>query len=239
MTTASPEIKRVSDTPCAIGENPLWHPDERALYWTDIPNGKLYRLDPDLGITEPCYEGTPVGGFTVQESGALLLFMAGGSVAEWREGTRTYLIEGLDAESDSRFYCGTMPTGERLGRLYRLDRDGSIHVVLERVGSPMAWVLPRSATGSITPTRARSASSAIATTARRAESTTLPCSSIHPMRKACRTGSRWMPRGASGRHAGAAGALPATTQMAAWRRESISACPKYHPSPSAGTTTKT
>jgi D-xylono/L-arabinono-1,4-lactonase len=39
-----PEI--VVDCACKTGENPLWHSDEGRIYWTDIPNGRLYRWDP-------------------------------------------------------------------------------------------------------------------------------------------------------------------------------------------------
>ena len=29
-----------------LGESPLWHPDERVLYWVDIPGRQLHRFDP-------------------------------------------------------------------------------------------------------------------------------------------------------------------------------------------------
>ncbi|MCK0148405.1 SMP-30/gluconolactonase/LRE family protein [Marivita sp. S6314] len=32
-----------SDTVCALGEGPLWHPTEQALYWFDILGMRLYR----------------------------------------------------------------------------------------------------------------------------------------------------------------------------------------------------
>ena len=69
-----PEL--IADYSCHTGENPLWHPLERRLYWTDIPRGRLYRYAPATGAHEECYRGDPVGGFTVQSDGALLLFMA-------------------------------------------------------------------------------------------------------------------------------------------------------------------
>ncbi|HEY9529541.1 MAG TPA: hypothetical protein VIR02_20795, partial [Anaerolineales bacterium] len=36
-----PEL--IADYQCQIGENPLWHPLEHCLYWTDIPRGRLFR----------------------------------------------------------------------------------------------------------------------------------------------------------------------------------------------------
>jgi sugar lactone lactonase YvrE len=140
-----PEL--IADCVCQTGENPLWHPAERKLYWTDIPGGKLFRFDPAAGGWEECWHGEPVGGFTLQADGALLLFMARGAIACWRSGRLDYLRRETDGEQDSRFndviadphgrvFCGTMPTPARKGRLYRLDPDGSLHLVIDGVDVP-------------------------------------------------------------------------------------------------------
>ena len=61
--------------PCKVGENPFWHSDEKCLYWLDIPPGRLYAYDPKNETTK-CYEcGQAVGGFTVEEDGALDCFL--------------------------------------------------------------------------------------------------------------------------------------------------------------------
>ncbi len=139
-----PEL--IADYNCKVGEGPLWHPDEKRLYWVDIPNGRLFRYDPATGHHEMCYEGRPVGGFTIQADGALLLFMDKGTVMTWREGEMTTIIKDIPAERSTRFndviadpagrvFCGTMPTKERSGRLYRLDVDGSLTEVMDGVGT--------------------------------------------------------------------------------------------------------
>jgi sugar lactone lactonase YvrE len=138
-----PEI--VADHRCHTGENPLWHPMEKNLYWTDIPRGRLYRYDPATGKSGQCFEGAPVGGFTVQVDGALLLFMARGAVARWSGGNLDFIVREIEAEKGNRFndviadpsgrvFCGTMGDKKGSGRLYRLDADGSIHVMLEGIG---------------------------------------------------------------------------------------------------------
>ncbi|MEO2004584.1 MAG: SMP-30/gluconolactonase/LRE family protein, partial [Candidatus Poribacteria bacterium] len=43
------EPRAVADHECVTGENPLWHPDEKRVYWTDIPTGRLFRYDPATG----------------------------------------------------------------------------------------------------------------------------------------------------------------------------------------------
>jgi D-xylonolactonase len=136
-------MELVAQFDCVTGEGPLWHPDENVVYWTDIPQGKLFRYDPQSGQSELVYSGAEVGGFTIQEDGALLLFMARGAIAEWRAGQLTTLIDHVPGEENSRFndvaadpagrvFCGTMPADGQLGSLYRLDTDGSLHKVLDR-----------------------------------------------------------------------------------------------------------
>jgi sugar lactone lactonase YvrE len=139
------EPELIVDYACETGEGPLWHPDERRLYWVDIPRGELFRYDPASGAHERCYCGSgAIGGFTLQEDGAFLLFGAHGAIGVWRGGAVTPLIDGIAAEAEGRFndvsatpegrvLCGTMPTSAGPGRLYRLDTDGRLTVLLEGV----------------------------------------------------------------------------------------------------------
>ncbi|MBN1429460.1 MAG: SMP-30/gluconolactonase/LRE family protein [Anaerolineae bacterium] len=138
--------KLIADYQCQVGENPLWHPMEHCLYWCDITSGRLFRYDPATSQHEQCYSGEPIGGFTIQADGALLLFMARGSIATWRDGRLDTIVDEIPDERESRFndviadpigrvFCGTMPTPTRLGRLYRLDLDGSLHVILDGIGT--------------------------------------------------------------------------------------------------------
>jgi D-xylono/L-arabinono-1,4-lactonase len=139
------EPEMVADYACQTGEGPLWHPDEKRLYWVDIPNGKMFWYDPATGAHEQCYEGEPIGGITLQADGALLLFMARGAVKTWRGGELETVISEMSDERESRFndviaapdggvFCGTMPTPDRLGRLYRLETDGTIVKLLDGIG---------------------------------------------------------------------------------------------------------
>jgi len=139
--------KLIADHACHTGEGPLWHPDERRVYWVDIPPGRLFRYEPATGRHELCYDaGEAIGGFTIQADGALLLFMARGAIRTWREGQLATVIDNIRGEEESRFndviadpegrvFCGTMSSPGGKGRLYRLDRDGSLTVVVENVGT--------------------------------------------------------------------------------------------------------
>ncbi len=92
------EPELIADYRCECGENPLWHPTERRLYWEDIPKGRIFRYDPATGRHEMCCEGDVVGGFTLQADGSLLLFMAKGAIKRWADGTMTTLYDSLPDE---------------------------------------------------------------------------------------------------------------------------------------------
>jgi len=141
------EPELICDYGCEIGENPLWDPLANRLYWCDIPNGRLFRFDPRSGKHEQFHQGDPIGGFTIQADGSLLLFMARGAVKIWRESGMETVIDHLPDEQETRFndviadpagrvFCGMMPTKDRLGRLYRLDTSGEIKLILEGITCP-------------------------------------------------------------------------------------------------------
>jgi D-xylonolactonase len=115
----------------------------------DIPRGRLFRFNPATGHHEQVYEGEQIGGFTLQADGTLLLFMARGKVAIWRDGDLATVIPEIERERNSRFndveadpagrvLCGSMSIREpdrtirQYGRLYRLDPDGSLSTLIER-----------------------------------------------------------------------------------------------------------
>jgi len=142
----TPEL--IADYACTCGEGPMWHADEQQMYWTDIETGRFFRYDPQSGQHEQCYDGMRVGGFTIQADGSLLLFRDKGNIAVWRNGQieRT-VVEAIEAESGGRFndviadpqgrvFAGTLTSDGSLGRLYRIDHDGSYTVIGDGFGCP-------------------------------------------------------------------------------------------------------
>ena len=97
------EPQLVADYGCLTGEGPLWHPTEKVLYWADIPRGRIFRFDPSTGKHSRFFEGAVIGGFTIQQDGGLLLFMAAGAVAILSERGLDYVVRELPDEMDSRF----------------------------------------------------------------------------------------------------------------------------------------
>lgn len=143
------DVERVADYGTATGEGPVWHPDEAALYWLDIPDGELYRHDPASDEHELVHEDDRrVGGFTVQADGDLLLFADDGAVQCWSpdSGLGETVVAEIPEERGSRFndviagpegrvYAGTMAQGDSPGRLYRFERDGTFDVLIEGVAT--------------------------------------------------------------------------------------------------------
>ena len=137
----------IVDRHCDNAEVPLWHSQQECLYWTDIPKGMVFRYYPHNGTHEQIYSGEPVGGMTIQADGSLLLFKTKGTIERWQEGNITTLVSEIPEERETRFndaiadpqgrvFSGTIITRKRPGHLYRLDPDGSLHLILEGLTIP-------------------------------------------------------------------------------------------------------
>lgn len=61
-----------------LGESPMWHPGERALYYCDIPGHQLLRFDPASGELRHWQFDTDVASLAPMLGGALLLAMRDG-----------------------------------------------------------------------------------------------------------------------------------------------------------------
>lgn len=135
------------DYPYHNAEVPTWHPHRQCLYWTDIPQGKMYRYNHQDNTSEQIYTGESVGGFTIQQDGSLLLFKTKGTIEHWHEGNVKTIVADIPSERLTRFndaiadplgrvYSGTMATFQSPGKLYRLDLDGSLHIIMEGLTVP-------------------------------------------------------------------------------------------------------
>lgn len=167
----------VADFACACGEGPLWHPEQEVLYWIDVDEGKMYAYDPRARKATRVYRGQVIGGLTLQADGQLLLFMSRGAIGLWdpqkglriqrptTPGVEQTRFNDVIADPEGRVFAGTMPFEAEPGRLYRLDPDGSIRVVLEEAG-PMAWLSVPISTSFTSQIPARGASYASNTIAR-------------------------------------------------------------------------
>ena len=79
-------MQLVANYKCSTGEGPLWHPDEKLLYWVDIPIGCLYSYDPKTDLANKFFQSGQIGGFTIQADGSFLLFMEKGAIKLLKDG---------------------------------------------------------------------------------------------------------------------------------------------------------
>jgi D-xylonolactonase len=128
------EVVPVANYHCEVGENPLWDERNGRILWLDIESGRLFRAHHET-LEHECFhrvEGK-VGGFTLQEDGALVLFESDRIALLEDSGRRRVLAEGIDsdmvrfndviADPEGRVYAGTIGRTSTSGGLYRIDKD--------------------------------------------------------------------------------------------------------------------
>ena len=152
---SKPEV--VAGGNAILGESPLWSPAEAALYWVDIDNPTIHRLDPATGARERWPIETEIGSIGLAGPRRMVAGLRTGAHYVDLETGRIEPIcdpegEGRfnrnrmnDGKIDraGRFWVGTMndPGHEPLGTLYRIDRDGGAAPVLGgiRVPNALCW----------------------------------------------------------------------------------------------------
>ena len=131
-----------------LGESTLWDPLEQALYWVDIMAPCIYRHDPVSGAIRRWDMPDLVGSIGLAAPGTLLVALRHGfHIFDLASGRLRALaspeagVDGIrfnDGKMDrqGRYLCGTMemvhggePPEVPQGRLYRLDKDFSCHVL--------------------------------------------------------------------------------------------------------------
>ncbi|NRF69666.1 SMP-30/gluconolactonase/LRE family protein [Aquincola sp. S2] len=90
------EIQALPVPPSLLGESPFWHPEERRLYWIDIPGRLLNRYDPQRELHEHWSLASEPGACAPLLGGGLLLAMRDGL---WR----------FDPETNSRSQLAAPP----------------------------------------------------------------------------------------------------------------------------------
>jgi sugar lactone lactonase YvrE len=129
-----------------LGEGPLWHPGEEALYWVDIEQQRVERYQPSAGLRTGVHFSLSVT--------ALGLRRLGGFIAATEKGfgywdgrtSEVFLFDHPESDKpenrfndgavgpDGRFWAGTMRPGPQEpgaspGALYRLDPDSTSRLV--------------------------------------------------------------------------------------------------------------
>ena len=140
-------IEVVADYGDLCGEGPLWDFEKQILYWTDIDGKKFYRFLWNEGRHELVHDGFNVNGFAMQQNGGFLVTNSEG-VWLWSPDSKPKLVasaaDGQEcrlndciADPEGRVYSGSYhynPHGPAAPSfLFRVDTDGSVHVVDEGI----------------------------------------------------------------------------------------------------------
>ncbi len=147
----NPNIKEtiIANYNCQVGEGCLWHNKEQAIYWVDIPNGKMFKYLPNKNQHLQIYHDRPIGGFTIQKNGNLLCFRDKGNIVLLSPNGKVIktVIQSIPALKSTRFndvvatpkgsvFAGTMSSDSITGKLYHFKADGSYKIVLDNQGTP-------------------------------------------------------------------------------------------------------
>ncbi len=155
------DLDLVLDARALLGEGAIWNDALQRLHWIDIDGQRVFTYDPVTGKNRACDVGQKVGTVVPRARGGLMLALQEG-FASLDLATGRVALRPRPPEHDSaatrfndgkcdpagRFWAGTMALrkGPRpLGKLYRLDADGLMHVMLHDVGTSngIAWSLDR------------------------------------------------------------------------------------------------
>lgn len=145
--------------PSDLGESPFWHPEERALYWVDIPGKTIWRAHIAAGKVESWPMPQEPGSIAPALRGGLVIALRDGMYRATQWGGALQLLQRFDhdtattrfndgkADPAGRFWAGTMyePRDKRLAQLFSLDcRDGRAPLVEHKAGDAviangLAW----------------------------------------------------------------------------------------------------
>jgi sugar lactone lactonase YvrE len=147
------------------GEGPLWHPEQEAVYWTDINRFLIHRFNPNDGTVKSWFFDEPVTALALTDCEDTLAVALASRLILWSPRTDKRSDHGFrlpgwpavrlnDGRPDPRgsFWVGSMrnnvnpdgspgEVGGADGALFRIDPDGTVTVWKERVGiaNTLAW----------------------------------------------------------------------------------------------------
>ena len=152
------EIECVVDSKSLLGEGTYWEPKEEVLWWIDIWGPTIHRYRPATGKDDTWTAPEFLGTLSVRERGGLVVSMVSGFYFfDPKTGKFDPIVDPEadmadtrfnDGKTDrqGRFWSGTMfeAAGKppaKIGALWRLDRDLSVHKVIDGVGcsNGLAW----------------------------------------------------------------------------------------------------
>jgi sugar lactone lactonase YvrE len=139
-----------------VGESPVWCAEEQVLYWVDILEPAIYRLNTITGNIQQWKMPAQIGSIGLcEQGGAIVVLRTGFHLFDFDTAKLTFIgnpeshlpmtrFNDGKVSPDGRFWVGTMddrPDKEPVGALYRLDPDLTWHTCLTglRGSNGLAW----------------------------------------------------------------------------------------------------
>jgi D-xylonolactonase len=146
------DVRSINNPICHLAECPIWNDSERALYWTDILERRIWRYDPGTGEIRIEWRGDAmVGGFAFAANNDMVLCTEKGVYRLNRQSdapaeSSLRLLYDVSMAADERFndittdptgriFAGTLTARREHGILYRLEKNRPAEVVLNDIGT--------------------------------------------------------------------------------------------------------
>jgi sugar lactone lactonase YvrE len=149
------KIRCIYNDPCILGECPLWHPSEQALYWIDILKPALHRLDPNTHQHQMWPMPTNICCIGLHAAGGLIAGMRtyfahielpSGQVTKIADvvaPNQPLMFNDGKCDRQGRYWAGTKDLAEKnpLATLYRLDKQGEVTPMAQHIveTNGIAW----------------------------------------------------------------------------------------------------
>jgi sugar lactone lactonase YvrE len=155
-TISGDDVRCVLKWEAIVGESPLWHSQERRLYWVDIQGKKVHRFDPESARNETFNLPEIVTCLAFRRNGGLLMTLRK-NFAFFDPGSgKLEILTAVEADKPNnrfndgrvdphgRFWAGTMGDpgwNQPVGSLYRFDPDQTVTPMCSRVicSNGTAW----------------------------------------------------------------------------------------------------
>lgn len=148
-----PQAEQIVHCQNMLGEGPLWHPQEKKLYWLDILGKKVQCYDPRDGAQESFSLDEIVSVIALREKGSFVA--AGENGFSFWDGSSPRVEHIHDPEAGKqgarfndgkvdragRFWAGTMTRKGASSALYRLDADLQVETMQQNltISNGIGW----------------------------------------------------------------------------------------------------
>ncbi len=137
------EIKVVSEQAMQVGECPLWHPKEQALYWVDIDGRAVHRLHPDSGRQTRWEMPSEPSALAINAGGGLIVALRSGFAhLDTRTGSLAHIAPAPFDMATTRFNDGKVDPAGRfwVGTIFEpRNADAAEMFVLEKGKVRKVW----------------------------------------------------------------------------------------------------